>query len=222
MILLLLLGVVLHLTAKHLMDAGSHSVTPLLLDRQPSPTSPAMLLPEAISKAHNYLQSMYDLLRQKSEGTKFLEVIEDFLLNGYDDIALRSQISASDYLFSVKNYINLVVGNVLDPYVFPAGLHRAIREPFDYYNWSLSLLNPLVDWGKSHIEGTENLEAIYQLLKKGENVFLVSNHQTEADPMALGLFLGKGKYAQIIQDTIFVAGHKVRSDPTAIPGTQWG
>ena len=70
---------------------------------------------------------------------------------------------------------------------------------------------------QSKLEGREHIAQIEEYLAKGDNVILLSNHQTEADPQVISILLesiGKGHLAEKI---IFVAGHKVTSDPVAIP-----
>ena len=70
---------------------------------------------------------------------------------------------------------------------------------------------------KSKVFGEKNIKAVEDVLKKGENVILFSNHQTEADPQVISILLesiGKGDLAEKI---IFLAGHKVTTDPIAIP-----
>lgn len=43
-------------------------------------------------------------------------------------------------------------------------------------------LRPLIIEEESKLEGVENANQILEKLKKGENVVILSNHQTEADP----------------------------------------
>ena len=43
-------------------------------------------------------------------------------------------------------------------------------------------LRPLVILEQSKVEGLQNAEKIAQLIAKGDNVIIMSNHQTEADP----------------------------------------
>ena len=46
---------------------------------------------------------------------------------------------------------------------------------------------------------------------------MIGNHQTEADPQVLSLLLETEGYEDTAEKTIFVAGHKVTTDPLAIP-----
>jgi glycerol-3-phosphate O-acyltransferase len=53
-------------------------------------------------------------------------------------------------------------------------------------------------------------------IKRGENVILLANHQTELDPQAISLLIGD-TYPKLAEDIISVAGHRVIQDPMAIP-----
>jgi glycerol-3-phosphate O-acyltransferase len=44
---------------------------------------------------------------------------------------------------------------------------------------------------KSQLVGLENAKKIQELVKKGENVIILSNHQTEVDPQAISILLEK-------------------------------
>ncbi|CAN0191423.1 unnamed protein product [Discosporangium mesarthrocarpum] len=67
------------------------------------------------------------------------------------------------------------------------------------------------------LDGVENLKKIEEYLKKGENVFLISNHQTEADPQACSLLMERDGFGEVAASMINVAGHRVTTDPFAIP-----
>lgn len=66
--------------------------------------------------------------------------------------------------------------------------------------------------------GVDNLRRIQEYLQRGENVVLLSNHQTEADPQVISLLLETyPDLAPLAEQMIFIAGHKVTNDPVAIP-----
>eukprot|EP01042_Synura_sphagnicola_P002517 gene2518-3033_t len=72
---------------------------------------------------------------------------------------------------------------------------------------------------QSRLVGKENAVKIGEYISRGDNVIILSNHQTECDPQVLSILLERedeslGKLAESI---IFVAGHKVTNDPVAIP-----
>jgi glycerol-3-phosphate O-acyltransferase len=97
--------------------------------------------------------------------------------------------------------------------------HRSIRSPFDYYQWGNEFLLPLIILERSRLVGAENALKIPPLLAQGHNVVLLSNHQTEADPQVLSILLelASPSLGALAERVVFVAGHKVTSDPVAVP-----
>ena len=53
-------------------------------------------------------------------------------------------------------------------------------------------------------------------LAQGDNVIFLANHQIEPDPQVLCLFLEKN-HPKLAEQLIFVAGHRVITDPLAVP-----
>ncbi len=94
--------------------------------------------------------------------------------------------------------------------------HEAIRKPFDYYQFGIDFIKPLIDWDQSAVYRMEIVDTIEKQLKQGENVILLANHQTEPDPQAISILLEE-KHPKLAEEMIFVAGHRVISDPLAIP-----
>jgi len=103
----------------------------------------------------------------------------------------------------------------LEPFPF-APYHQRIRSPFDYYQFGLELLHPLVDLSQSSVVGLEHLEKITDSLSKGENAIFLANHQVEADPQAISVLLEK-THPRFAEEMIFVAGERVITDPLAVP-----
>jgi 1-acyl-sn-glycerol-3-phosphate acyltransferase len=48
---------------------------------------------------------------------------------------------------------------------------------------------------------------------RGENVVFFANHQSEADPQVMSVMLEKAGYKKEAEQVIYVAGHKVTTDP---------
>ena len=94
--------------------------------------------------------------------------------------------------------------------------HQKIRHPIDYYQFGLDFVRPLIDQASSRVEGVDHLAKIQQMLRKGENVILLANHQTEADPQVIAILLEK-QFPEIGENIIYVAGERVVTDPLAIP-----
>ena len=76
------------------------------------------------------------------------------------------------------------------PFIFD-NYHKQVREPFDYYEFGIDLIKPLIDTENSSVIGIENLDKIKTHLDNKENVILFSNHQIEADPHAISILLEK-------------------------------
>ncbi|CAE7306848.1 unnamed protein product [Symbiodinium sp. CCMP2592] len=115
--------------------------------------------------------------------------------------------------------LTLLLDSVLteEPFEFEP-YHEAIRGPeLDLYRWGNSFFRPMIKWRHAHVEGRDHLESIRQTIAKGDNVVMLANHQTEADPQVLSLLLEREGCEEVAEKCIFVAGHKVTTDRLAIP-----
>jgi glycerol-3-phosphate O-acyltransferase len=117
--------------------------------------------------------------------------------------------------FLIDTYCTKVLELLQNPPTF-LPFHRAIRQPFDYFTFGRDMLRTLVDVSKSKFFGDDNLKKIEDFRAMGHNVILFSNHQSEMDTPIITLFLEK-RAAQLSEELIFVAGHRVVFDPVAIP-----
>jgi glycerol-3-phosphate O-acyltransferase len=115
----------------------------------------------------------------------------------------------------LATFLELVIKQLQEPQQFEP-YHRQLRAPIDCYRFGLELMRPLVDFSHSRLCGDGNLKRINEQLARGENVILLANHQTEPDPQAISLLLEK-QYPQLAESMIFIAGHRVISDPLAVP-----
>lgn len=105
--------------------------------------------------------------------------------------------------------------NIESPYPF-APYHQAVRTPFDYREFGIRFFSMLTDEKRSALLHRDTFLQAEKQLEKGENVFLLANHQSEADPQLLYLLLRK-EFPLLAERTTFVAGHRVTTDPMAIP-----
>lgn len=104
-----------------------------------------------------------------------------------------------------------------EPYPFEP-YHEAVRGPgVDHYAWGNDFFRPMVKYRGSRVEGLGNVAKIKEELAAGMNVVLLANHQTEADPQALSIMLELSGYSELAERCIFMAGHKVTTDPLAVP-----
>lgn len=92
----------------------------------------------------------------------------------------------------------------LDPYTFPS-YHTRLLEPYDYYKFGQNYVRTLINFDKSVVGHLERFEKIQEQLDAGDNVVLLANHQTEADPGVWALLLEK-KLPRLATEIIYVAG----------------
>lgn len=120
---------------------------------------------------------------------------------------------------AVNTTLTLVIDSIMaeKPYDF-APYHKAIRGPdVDHYTWGNDFFRPMVKYRSSRVEGLANVASIRDLLAAGDNVVLLANHQTEADPQVLSILLELVGHGDLAEQMIFVAGHKVQTDRLAVP-----
>ncbi len=142
------------------------------------------------------------------------EKVKQNLLHFYENYKNAVGLNkSSDEIFT--RFLLLVKEQMEHPFSFEP-YHEQIRAPFDYYAFGLDMLRPLVDIEKSSLRGEDNLKQITAYLSQGDNVVLLSNHQTEADPQAISILLEKN-YNKLAAEMIFVAGERVITDPVAVP-----
>jgi glycerol-3-phosphate O-acyltransferase len=105
--------------------------------------------------------------------------------------------------------------NIENPYQF-SPYHQALRTPFDYREFGVRFFGMLVDKKRSALLHRDSFRQAEQQLERGENVFLLANHQSEADPQLL-YWLLKEEFPLLAERITFVAGHRVTTDPLAVP-----
>lgn len=145
-------------------------------------------------------------LKLKGISPKHQKILRDFC-------ACYFEVTGDDAILKV--FLERLEELKKHPFTFEP-YHQKVRAPFDYYRFSLDFIRPLVKLEGSKVKGFDVLEKIDLQLKQGENVILLANHQTEADPQALSVLLEQ-KYPHIGEKIIYVAGERVVTDPLAIP-----
>ncbi|CAM9568259.1 unnamed protein product [Chrysoparadoxa australica] len=167
------------------------------------------------------IKQFYEVIKAKisspESGVKerFQQSLYEFL-DGYTNSALKAGIKFDAFQYNIGSLMKFIPQQLSEPFKFQL-YHEAIREPFDMYEWGNSFFSPMVEFENSSLAGKENLEKIAQCIKDGDNVFLLSNHQTEADPQVISLLMEKEGYGELAEKLINVAGHRVTTDPLAIP-----
>ncbi|KAL3497905.1 hypothetical protein ACH5RR_040637 [Cinchona calisaya] len=121
------------------------------------------------------------------------------------DVVLSNMALAFDRIFM----------DVKDPFEF-SSYHKAIREPFDYYMFGQNYIRPLIDFRNSYVGNISLFCEIGEKLLQGENIVLISNHQTEADPAVIALLL-ESTNPNLAENMTYVAGDRVITDPLCKP-----
>lgn len=111
--------------------------------------------------------------------------------------------------------VKLIIQQIKDPYSFQI-FHQSLQTPFNYYEFGLNFIRPLIHFQNSQVLGLNYVEKIDKLIANQENVILFANHQTEPDPQIINLLL-QPFYPNLGAQMIFVAGHRVINDPMAVP-----
>jgi glycerol-3-phosphate O-acyltransferase len=137
-------------------------------------------------------------------------------LDDYSRSNLDAQMPPEVFQKNIVSFFKTVQTAIKDPHKFEP-FHKAIREPYDYYKFGNDFFMPLIIDNQSKLFGVENARKIREIITKGENVVILSNHQTEADPQVLSILLEKEGLGDVAENMIFIAGHKVTNDPVAIP-----
>ena len=145
---------------------------------------------------------------------RYEKILKDFF-SSYTKVALSHKYKPKDFVPIFSTFIHLIEKQFLRPYQFDL-YHKRIRQPFDYTQFGLDFMNPLVNLADSSVFGHKHLDSIREQLDKKENVILLANHQIEADPMAITILL-EPNYPTLAEKLIFVAGARVTTDPLAIP-----
>lgn len=155
--------------------------------------------------------SLYKKILEES----FLDASSKNTLLHFFESYLKIPVNKKDLLHLLTTYVKLVEKEVASPTIFPH-FHYKERSLFDFYAFSLDMVRPLIDFSASSVLGEDNLVSIDAALERNENVILLANHQAEIDPQIIDLLISK-KYPRVASSLVFVAGHRVISDPLAIP-----
>lgn len=120
---------------------------------------------------------------------------------------------------TVTKVMTAIADRVLDqfanPYTFPSR-HVRMTAPYNYYEFGQAYVRELVDFSKSLVGHADRFAAVAAQLAAGDNVVLLANHQTEADPAVWALLL-EGAFPGLATDVAYVAGDRVVTDPLCKP-----
>lgn len=104
--------------------------------------------------------------------------------------------------------------------------HKALRginpededgNTYDYYAFGCDFFRPCMDMDNSIVLGEDNIKKAMDQVAAGENVVFFANHQSEADPQVFSVCLESLGFGESAEAVTYVAGHKVTTDPLAVP-----
>jgi len=154
--------------------------------------------------------------RQGNVPPKFLTLMQN-CYDHYRQVVYQNDKMWGRFETLFCHYLDFVQKQLVNPFVFEP-YHQKIKEPFDYEEFSLAFIRPLIIFEQSALHGKQHIQEIEKILQRNENVILLANHQTEPDPQILNLMLEKD-HPRIANEMIFIAGDRVVTDPMAVPSS---
>ncbi len=140
------------------------------------------------------------------------------LFDGFAEVAFEKNLSVIEIKRILELYLSLIKKELTTPSTFGI-YHQQETSPIDFYSFAIDFFKPFIDKKDCNILGKKHIKEIIEILDKGENVILLANHQTEADPTLLGVLLDD-EYPGLIRKLIAIAGARVTSDPVVTPMTR--
>ncbi|WP_059360244.1 1-acyl-sn-glycerol-3-phosphate acyltransferase [Parachlamydia acanthamoebae] len=162
----------------------------------------------------DYIKRVEKTLHEGLISESFAQALKNFYLSYAEAITSNGQCMASFEPLHHR-FLDFVIEQIRSPFHFEP-FHQEITSPFNYYEFGLDYMRPLVKLDRSKVFHLERVDEMVELLAKKHNVILFANHQTEPDPQAISLLL-ENTHPKFAEDMIFVAGHRVVMDPMAVP-----
>ena len=158
-----------------------------------------------------FLEALEKRYQEGAIPEKYYAILQAFF-NSYR-VALEPHNTATPQ--AVTDLVDLVVQQCHEPYDFEP-YHQRITTPFDYHAFGQDFIRPLIDITSSRVLHRSVFDTIQAQLAAGDNVILLSNHQTEAEPQVIEVLL-EDSHQALASDIIFVAGDRVLTDAIAAP-----
>ncbi|KAK9806373.1 hypothetical protein WJX72_012050 [[Myrmecia] bisecta] len=170
-----------------------------------------------VATEKEFFQVLQDEIAQGHVPKILMPAFQDFY-NNYKTAVVNSGVPGADEALVAKIMSAIAdrsVHEFVEPYTFPSHHHR-ILEPYNYYEFGQNYVRTLIDFSKSVIGHLPRFEKMAEQIANGENVVLLANHQTEADPGVFALLL-EHTHPNLATDVIYVAGDRVVTDPLCKP-----
>lgn len=137
------------------------------------------------------------------------------LYHNYKDAVLEGGATEDKIVEIMATVLDRILLQFEEPFTFPS-YHKAMREPYDYYTFGQNYIRCLLDFRNSYLGNAPHFDEIEERLKQGDNVVLLANHQSEADPAVMALLL-ESTHPYISQNLTYIAGDRVVADPFCKP-----
>jgi len=149
---------------------------------------------------------------------KLLVLWRDFY-NNYSRAVLGSKVPGADEKLVAQVQASIADNVMLqfkDPYTFPSFHQRMITPTYSYFEFGQRYVASLTDFANSVLGHRERWDQAAAQLAAGENVVLLANHQTEADPGVFAHML-MSVHPSMAEEVVYVAGDRVVTDPMCKP-----
>ncbi|KAJ9513940.1 hypothetical protein QJQ45_021048, partial [Haematococcus lacustris] len=149
---------------------------------------------------------------------KLLPQWQDFYAN-YRNAIVGSGAPGANELLAAKiqaTIADTVTLQFMKPYTFPSLHTRMVGADYNYFEFGQRYVGALVDFNNSVLGHRERWDQIAAQLAAGENVVLLANHQTEADPGVFAHML-MATHPQLATEVVYVAGDRVVTDALSKP-----
>lgn len=160
------------------------------------------------------LQKIDHLEQQGVLSATIAPILKEFYLT-YLQAAQQNGYPPSFALALHERYLSLTLRQLQSPFSF-SSYHQRITYPYNYYRFGLQFMRPIIRLEESTIQGKANLDKVAQQVTQGDNVIFFANHQIEPDPQVISLMI-EASYPKLAEEIIWIAGHRVTTDPLATP-----
>lgn len=170
-----------------------------------------------VKSQEQFFGIMQALIQSGKMSEKLLPLWQDFYQN-YSGALIGSQQPGATPEFVAQVQASIadnVTLQFVQPYTFPS-FHERITGPYNYYDFGQRYTGSLIDFANSVLGNRERWDQIDQLLAQKNNVILLANHQTEADPGVFAHML-EASHPKLATEVIYVAGDRVVTDPMCKP-----
>lgn len=185
------------------------------------------LSPDFATMRDRVVASVRGVLKDEVKEQQLFHFIDQYFLASNDATnSGRGDVTSETTAFLMGTAIKLARKQLGDDKFKFEVFHRAMKgglrnceedDSFNYFEWGRDFFRQIIDVQNSVVLGRENVKRAFEQVNAGENVVFFANHQSEPDPQVISVLLEQLGYGKEAADMTFIAGHKVTTDPIAIP-----